>query len=396
MNTNTELLNGKFLKIRSLGEGGVGEVIEAAVTKNCEYASVGQRVAIKIYKPWVLNQPNQATRIERELRVGLQISSEHVVTTYELASDQDRLFLVMELLKGATLSQWIRDNPSPDFSSIEKICSDIAEGLHSIHRRGLIHRDIKPDNILITKRGAVIMDLGVIKDLNQASTITGGEFLGTIRYAAPEYLFGEPYDNKIDSYSFGAVLHELVLGKPVMDPELYWSKQIVEKNRYYFWDYSDSNFNINIYDRLGFRESRFLAAVVQGSLIKPNSRLTMVQIYLAFKNRIWEKPFLHWVDSKVVNEWPNIPSELEEKVSNFIERNDPRNLKSVGNYLYDAACSSFSHSVWCYEDDTEEAKILYQLFKQGLITEPMVNEQLELQGELTPLAWQLLLRGYFK
>lgn len=385
---SAELLDGRFLKIRTLGEGAAGEVIEAIVTKNCEYASIGQKVAIKIYKPWVLSQPNQAIRIERELRAGLQISSEHIVRTYELASDNGKLFLVMELLKGVTLSQWIQDNPAPKFSTIVKLCSDILEGLYLIHGHGLIHRDIKPDNLMITEKKAVIMDFGVIKDLGQASTITGSQFLGTIRYAAPEYLFGESYDNKIDVYSFGHILHELVFEKPIINPKTYWSQQILRKK----WDsYSDSDFDSNIYDRLGFRESRFIAVVLKGALSKRDERFTLEQIYFAMKNRIWEKAFLHYVDDI----WPNIPLKLETEVTNFMEKHNPHDLKSFGERLYNATIG-WHCTVWCFDACTEEKEILHKLFKLGLITRPSINEQLELTSEFTPLAWQLLIRGYFE
>ena len=221
-------INRRFARLRLLGEGAAAQVFEAAVVEECPYARVGDLVAIKSYKPWVLAQTGQALHVERELVASTKVDSEHIVKSYEVVKDESGMFLVMELLRGTTLSEWMRDNPLPTFASISRITRELAEAIFALHDKGLIHRDVKPDNVMITSRGAVLMDLGVVKDQTAATTMTHRRFLGTIRYAAPEYLFGEPYDQGIDVYSLDAILHELVFRKLVIDPELYWSRQILK------------------------------------------------------------------------------------------------------------------------------------------------------------------------
>jgi serine/threonine protein kinase len=223
-----QLVGDRFLLLDKLGEGAASVVYEAAVTNDCSYAKKGDRVAIKLFKSWVLDQPGQAQRIDRELRIGTTIDSPHLVNTYDVGIHEDSLFLVMQVLKGKTLTRWGQDNPRPKFSEVITITRDVLAGLIALHERGLIHRDIKPDNIMVVDGRAVVMDLGVMKENHDAAAITGQKFLGTIQFAAPEFLFGRSYEQSIDIYSLGASLHQ-VLGDPLIPPNTFWSIQILHK-----------------------------------------------------------------------------------------------------------------------------------------------------------------------
>ena len=105
-----KIIGDRFLEKRTLGEGATGRVIEAAVIKDCAYASVGESVAIKTYKPWVLDKENQQYRLLRELEAGITIDSPNIVKTFELGKEKDDIFLVMEFLEGETLTKWLQDN----------------------------------------------------------------------------------------------------------------------------------------------------------------------------------------------------------------------------------------------------------------------------------------------
>lgn len=140
---STSELSQRFRRVKTIGEGAAGEVFEAITIQPCEYASTGDRVAIKAYKPTVLAQVGQATRVERELKASSLLESEHIVRSYEVIKNEDGIFLVMELLPGRTLVQFLHDNPLLSFEMICQVCQDLAEALRDLYSKGLIHRDVQ-------------------------------------------------------------------------------------------------------------------------------------------------------------------------------------------------------------------------------------------------------------
>ncbi len=392
-----KIIQGKFCKTKTIGEGKSGKIFEVLVLRDIIYANKGDKLAIKEYKAWVLEEPFQTIRIAREWTTGSKIISNHLVKTYEIIEEQGNTYLVMELLDGISLSKYLENNPILSFPELIDICSGILEGLHQLHKNNLIHRDIKPANIMITSRGPVITDFGVIKDLNESNTITGSnQFLGTIKYAAPELLFGKSKDDKsIDIYSFGMILYELIFKKPYFDKSMYWSEIIIlKKNPITFPLFLNSE----IWRRFGFRESLFLSSILQGSLTKPDLRLTSEQLYTAFSNNIWKNSFLHYVNSDVISIWPDNPEILKTKLHTLLiklEKEAPSEIEDIiKNLYYNAAIiEDYGFYKIIGVDDTEGW--LYRLSELGLISE-LINYEKEYWDErvgfMTNLGWQFLLK----
>ncbi len=312
-----KLLDRRFLLLRSLGCGAAGEVFEASLTQDTAYGSKGQRVAVKIFNQWVLNHPGQALRIDRELRAGNSIKSTNAVRTYELGSDGACTFLVMELLKGRTLTLWLAGRRGLDFETLVEVAHGLIAGLCAIHENKLVHRDLKPDNVIMTDRGPVITDLGVLMDLRAETVVTGKEFLGTIAYSAPEVLFGEGCNASADIYSFGAILYELLFGQPQIDPSTYWSKQIVRKHEaQYVVSEKQWPLLAEKLDAYGFVKTKFLVELLCAPLRRDRSeRPSAEQVNAAFRDRVWEQTFQ--VPFRK-SEWPHAPREVRQRALEMV------------------------------------------------------------------------------
>jgi serine/threonine-protein kinase len=157
-------------------------------------------------------------RLRREARVAASISHPHICQLYEIGEVGDKLFVAMELLSGEPLSARIAQGPMPVREAVQ-IVQDILAALSALHRRGILHRDIKPSNVFLTDQGAKLLDFGIARagDDTQATVmpLTGpGTLFGTPRYMAPEFASGEPVDARADLFAVGAVLYEMLSGRP--------------------------------------------------------------------------------------------------------------------------------------------------------------------------------------
>ena len=191
---------------RELGQGGMAIVYLAM------QESLHRHVALKVIKPVLTTDEEFAQRFLREGRIIAQLSDPHIVTVYDIASHDQTYYLSMEYLPGDTLQQRIRNGlPLAEALTIAKA---IASALHYAHRRGIIHRDIKPQNILFRENGApVLTDFGIAKTLGTSTIMTRtGLSLGTPRYMSPEQIRGEEVDARADLYSFGVLFYEMLTG----------------------------------------------------------------------------------------------------------------------------------------------------------------------------------------
>lgn len=191
---------------RELGQGGMAIVYLAM------QESLHRHVALKVIKPILTTDEEFAQRFLREGRIIAQLSDPHIVTVYDIASYEQTYYLSMEYLPGDTLQQRIR-NGLP-LAEVLTIAKAIADALHYAHRRGIIHRDIKPQNILFRENGApVLTDFGIAKTLGTSTIMTRtGLSLGTPRYMSPEQIRGEEVDARADLYSFGVLFYEMLTG----------------------------------------------------------------------------------------------------------------------------------------------------------------------------------------
>lgn len=191
---------------RELGQGGMAIVYLAL------QESLHRHVALKVIKPILTTDEEFAQRFMREGRIIAQLSDPHIVTVYDIASHDQTYYLSMEYLPGDTLQQRIRNGlPLGEALSVAKA---IAGALHYAHRRGIIHRDIKPQNILFRENGTpVLTDFGIAKTLGSSTIMTRtGLSIGTPRYMSPEQIRGQDVDARADIYSFGVLFYEMLTG----------------------------------------------------------------------------------------------------------------------------------------------------------------------------------------
>jgi tRNA A-37 threonylcarbamoyl transferase component Bud32 len=200
---------GRFVVGERLGKGGMGEVYRA------EDSRLKRAVALKRLSPSLRSDPLYNRRFQEEAERASRFSDAHVAAVYDVLEDRDDVFLVMEFVEGRTLRQRLREPMSlEDFLGIAVQC---AEALVAAHDRGILHCDIKPENIMLTPSGQVkILDFGVAKYLprsDQSSTVDrSGTVGGTPAYMSPEVLLEKTPDGRADVFSLGIVLYEALAG----------------------------------------------------------------------------------------------------------------------------------------------------------------------------------------
>jgi tetratricopeptide (TPR) repeat protein len=202
-----------------LGAGGMGIVYLAEMAVDAGDARAGQRVALKVLRrdPEDRDAP---VRFRREAEMGASLRHPAVVRTLawgvETTASGEQPWLVLEHVEGRNLSQLTRDLGGVPEALLRDLAAQVARGLAAIHAAGIVHRDVKPSNLLITPEHEVrILDLGVARDLAVTSTLTAtGAFVGTLRYAAPEQLAGDAIGAGADLYALGVVLFEAATGQP--------------------------------------------------------------------------------------------------------------------------------------------------------------------------------------
>jgi len=207
---------GPYELLAPLGAGGMGEVYRARDTR------LDRPVAIKLLQARLADDPEQRVRFDREAHAISRLVHPNICTLFDVGEHDGRRFLVMELLEGETLAQRIGRGPLPLDETL-RIARDLAAALAAAHRRGLVHRDVKPANVMLTEHGAKLVDFGLTKggdsraqgaaaDATMVQT-RAGMILGTIAYMSPEQLAGGPVDQRADVYAFGVTLYEMCTGQ---------------------------------------------------------------------------------------------------------------------------------------------------------------------------------------
>jgi eukaryotic-like serine/threonine-protein kinase len=206
---------GKYELLEYLG-GGMADVYRARDTV------MDRPVAVKILKSAFCSDQEARTRFLQEARVAGSLIHENIIRVYDFGEDQDenrRPYLIMEYLVGQDLAKVIREKSIPDLKSRLKIAEGVAAALEHIHAQGIVHRDIKPDNIYLTDSGAVkLMDFGIARRGNSSLT-RAGFIIGTPSYMSPEQVRGEQPTELMDVYAFGVFLFELVTWTKAFDAD---------------------------------------------------------------------------------------------------------------------------------------------------------------------------------
>ena len=203
-----------------LGAGGMGEVYRARDTR------LDRTVAIKILPAHLSSNPEAKQRFEREARAISSLNHPNICTLHDVGHQDGVDYLVMECLEGQTLADRLLKSPLP-LEQVLKYGIEICEGLENAHKTGVIHRDLKPGNVMLTKTGAKLMDFGLAKaaplSSNLTMTLSGpsaeqplterGTVVGTFQYMAPEQVEGKEADARSDIFALGALLYEMTTGK---------------------------------------------------------------------------------------------------------------------------------------------------------------------------------------
>jgi tetratricopeptide (TPR) repeat protein len=208
---------------REIGRGGMGVVYEAFGVREGSGGPREARLAIKVLLPETMASAGVRERFLREARIGLSLVHDNVVRTLDVGEDATRgatvHWLALEYVEGRTLRRLLEEMGTVPEALVREIARQAARGLAALHDAGIVHRDLKPENLLLADdRRLRIMDLGVAKSAaGGPSLTTDGQFVGSLRYAAPEQCDGSVVGPAADLYALGVVLYELLAGAPPFD-----------------------------------------------------------------------------------------------------------------------------------------------------------------------------------
>lgn len=219
----------RFRIIEEIGSGGMGKVFKAS---DIELNSI---VALKIIRAEFSNSPNVIRRFKQEALFGRSISHDNVVRIHDIGEWKGIIYISMEYIKGQNLKELIRTSGPLSFGTVIKITKQICGALMAAHENGVIHRDLKPHNIMVDTKGDIhAMDFGLAKSIEGKETSASGIAVGTLQYLSPEQAKGEKLDQRSDIYSLGIIMYEMLTGKMPFESETdtgFIQKHIFEKPR---------------------------------------------------------------------------------------------------------------------------------------------------------------------
>ncbi len=209
-----KLLGNRYEVIEKVGDGGMATVYKS------KDKILNRKVAIKVLKEEYSNDQEFIKRFQIEAQSAASLSHPNIVSIYDVANEGDLHYIVMELIEGVTLKELIKESKKLDWKEAVEIASQIASGISQAHKNHIIHRDIKPHNIIMTKeKVAKITDFGIAKAVTSSTINASVSTLGSVHYFSPEHARGGYTDEKSDIYSLGVVLYEMVTGNLPFDSD---------------------------------------------------------------------------------------------------------------------------------------------------------------------------------
>ena len=201
-------LVGSYKITDKIGEGGMGAVFRGIDVM------LEREVAVKMLRPELSQQPNIVERFRSEAVTLAKLNHPNIATLYSFVRQGDDFFMVMEFVRGETLDGLMRRSGAmPVHTAIGLLCQAL-EGIDHAHRMGIIHRDVKPANMMMTETGTLkVMDFGIARVLGTARMTKQGNIVGTIEYMSPEQVRGQDTDARSDIYSLGILLYEMLTGR---------------------------------------------------------------------------------------------------------------------------------------------------------------------------------------
>ena len=210
----TTLLQNRYELLEKIGDGGMATVYRARCTL------LDRIVAVKILKEEYAQDIVLVQKFKSEAQAAARLSHPNIVNVYDVGEDNGFHFIVMEYVEGTNLKEYIREKGPLTPDEAVRIALMICEGLIRAHEKGLIHRDIKPHNILLTRDGtAKVADFGIARAANSVTITYSGDMVGSVHYVSPEQARGEPVNSTSDIYSLGCVLYEMVIGRVPFDAD---------------------------------------------------------------------------------------------------------------------------------------------------------------------------------
>lgn len=220
------LINGRYEILKLIGSGGMADVYKAQCLK------LNRFVAIKFLKKEFLADREFAERFDAEARAAAGIVHPNIVSVYDVGLSEAGKYIVMEYVEGITLKEYIDENGKLTWREAASVAGQISSALSCAHKNGIIHRDIKPHNIIITTQGtAKVTDFGIAKAVSQSTIVkTDGNILGSAHYFSPEQGMGGAVDKTTDIYSLGVVMFEMLTGKVPYDNQNPLSLALMHSN----------------------------------------------------------------------------------------------------------------------------------------------------------------------
>ena len=206
------MLGNRYLLLEKIGGGGMAVVFKAKCTL------LNRFVAIKVLRSEFTNDEEFVKRFKIEAQAVASLSHPNVVSIYDVGHEDDIHYIVMEYVDGLTLKEYITKNGALDWKDAVKITAQICSAIEHAHKNNIVHRDIKPHNILLTKEGiAKVTDFGIARAVTSSTITMVGSTIGSVHYFSPEQARGGFIDEKSDLYSLGIALYEMVTGRVPFD-----------------------------------------------------------------------------------------------------------------------------------------------------------------------------------
>ena len=204
-----DVLGGRYRLVELLGQGGMATIYRATDVQ------LGREVAVKVLQPQFGRDPDFVARFKQEAQSAASLSHPNIVGVYDFGTDADGPYIVMELVDGEDVATLLaRNGPLPPRQAA-RLAAEVAHALAAAHARGIVHRDVKPGNILVSTDGRVkVTDFGIARAWADARLTLPGVTLGSVHYFSPEQALGEQATPSSDVYSLGVVLYELLAGRP--------------------------------------------------------------------------------------------------------------------------------------------------------------------------------------